>query len=459
LRNDITRWVIQSNINNNNAIWSKGIRGENQIGGLIDDRVHMGHDQFRDPVNNNPGPGHRKVVAYLSGNGQGSEAHGTHTAGTFVGDRIPINGQSFRNGMAYAGRIAFRNLANISSTNLLARLEELHSYGARVHSNSWGDDGTTAYTNWCRAIDEYSWNNEEGCVAFAVTNGSSLRTPENAKSCLAVGATQQANSQQNHGSGGQGPTADGRRKPEIYAPGVGIWSAQSGTTSGWVQYTGTSMACPAISGAALLVRQYYTEGWLADGTLKPGQGFTPSGALIRSTIMNGGVDMTGVTGYPSNREGWGRLLLDNVLFFKGDKAKLLAYDRRNANGLTAGQEDTYTIVVRDSSVPLKIVMTFTDYPGAVNASNPVVNDVNLTVVGPTGTTWLGNDFDTSAGQSKTGGSVDTKNSTEVVLLKVPTKGTYRIKVRCATLNNGGKQGYALTISGGVVRLVNVAPSP
>lgn len=223
--------------------------------------------------------------------------------------------------------------------------------------------------------------------------------------------------------------------------------------------TGTSMACPSISGGSLLVRQYYTEGWLETGIKNPAKGFNPSGALIRSTIINGGVDMTGVSGYPSNREGWGRLLLNNVLFFAGDAARLLAYDRRNANGMPAGQEDSYYVVVRNSSVPLKIVMTFTDYPGAVNASNPVVNDMNLTVVGPTGTTWLGNDFNTSTGESKTGGAVDAKNSTEVVLLKVPSKGVYKLKVKCQTLNNGTKQGYALTVSGGVLGLKNHVVAP
>ncbi|MBV6457299.1 MAG: hypothetical protein HONBIEJF_00407 [Fimbriimonadaceae bacterium] len=459
LRNDLTRWVIQSNVSGQQPIWDKGIHGEGQIGGLIDGRMYMNHDQFRDPVNNTPGPNHRKVVAYLSSNGQGSDSHGTHTAGTFAGDRIPINGQTFRNGMAYAAKLAFRNLSDINGSNLLTRLNELHANGARVHSNSWGDDGTTSYTSWCRAIDEYSWNNEEGCVAFAVTNLSTLKTPENAKSCLAVGASQQANSQQNHGSGGTGPTADGRRKPEIYSPGVNIWSALAGTTSSWTQMTGTSMACPSISGGSLLVRQYYMEGWLETGAKNPAKGFTPSGALIRSTIMNAGVDMTGISGYPSNREGWGRLLLDNALYFAGDAARLLAYDRRNGNGMTAGQEDTYYIAVRNPSVPLKIVMTFTDFPGAVNAGNPVVNDMNLTVVGPTGTTWLGNDFNTSTGESKTGGAVDAKNSTEVVLLKVPAKGLYRVKVKCQTLNNGTKQGYALTVSGGVLALTNQPVAP
>ena len=66
--------------------------------------------------------------------------------------------------------------------------------------------------------------------------------------------------QNNPSTGGIGPTFDGRRKPEIWAPGTGIFSASSTNTSGYVSSTGTSMACPAITGYCALVRQYYMEG-------------------------------------------------------------------------------------------------------------------------------------------------------------------------------------------------------
>ena len=49
-----------------------------------------------------------------------------------------------------------------------------------------------------------------GLFVFAVTNGSSLKTPENAKNVLAVGASQKGANADNHCSGGVGPTSDGR---------------------------------------------------------------------------------------------------------------------------------------------------------------------------------------------------------------------------------------------------------
>ena len=58
--------------------------------------------------------------------------------------------------------------------------------------------------------------------------------------------------------------------------------------------------------------------------------------------MNGGVDMTGLTGYPGPREGWGRLLLENALWFPGDARKLVAFDLRNAVGLTDRPDEGLT---------------------------------------------------------------------------------------------------------------------
>ena len=79
-----------------------------------------------------------------------------------------------------------------------------HNQGARVHTNSWGDDYTTDYNGLARAIDVFSHDYEESLVLFAVTNGSYLKNPENAKNVLAVGASEDTPSQDYHCSGGTG---------------------------------------------------------------------------------------------------------------------------------------------------------------------------------------------------------------------------------------------------------------
>jgi len=451
LRNDITRWVIQSNVSNVNSIWDRGIHGEGQVAGIIDGGIYRAHDVFRDPVNNTPGPNHRKLVYYSSSFGiNSSDSHGTHTGGTLAGDQSPITGSTFRNGMAYGAKLAFTELDDVFGSGLYDALVAEHNAGARVFSNSWGDDGTTEYTSDCQQIDQYSWDHETGMVAFAVTNTSTLKTPENAKSVMAVGATNQAPNQETIGSGGQGPTNDGRRKPEVFAPGIGIVSARNNTTNQWRTMSGTSMACPAVTGGAALIRQYLEDGYLATGAPSQTQ-WQPTGAMIRAMLMNASVNMTGVAGYPSNQEGWGRLLLDNVLWFAGESRRTTGMDLPNAYGRFPGGALEFQIEVLSSGTPFRATMSFTDYPAQVFASQAAVNDVDLEVIAPDGTVYLGNVF--SNGNSVPGGAKDAKNSTEMVILNQPATGIYRVRGIVRTVNQGTRQGFSMVANGNLRPIV------
>jgi hypothetical protein len=438
MRNDSNRWILQSNVSNQTPVWNQGIHGEGQIAGLIDGTVRETHCMFDDTLA--IGPTHRKIVAARGASG--TDSHGTHTAGTIAGDNLPYGSYTTNDGLAYAAKLSTTNLNTVTSSNLITNLNAAHADGARCHSNSWGDDGTTAYTSHCQQIDQFTYANEDNLVAFAVTNLSALKTPENSVNVLAVGASQDSPNQGNHCSGGTGPTADGRRKPEIYAPGCNTTSASLSTCS-TANSTGTSMACPAITGAAVLVRQYFTAGYYPTGTATPGNALTPTGALIKAVLLNGTVDMTGPAGYPSNQEGFGRLILDNALFFPGDARDLNIVDVRNANGLTTGQQTSYPINVVTNGQPLRITMVFTAPAAAVNAANPVINNLDLEVSGPGGL-YRGNVF--TAGQSVVGGTADAKNNLEMVILNAPTPGTYTVTIKGTTVAQG-TQGYALAISG------------
>ncbi|MCA9300050.1 MAG: hypothetical protein KDA28_13350 [Phycisphaerales bacterium] len=51
-----------------------------------------------------------------------------------------------------------------------------------------------------------------------------------------------------------------------------------------------------MSGTAALVRQFYVDGYYPTGVATPGDGFDPSGPLVKATLINSAVDMTGVSG-------------------------------------------------------------------------------------------------------------------------------------------------------------------
>ncbi|UCG16201.1 MAG: S8 family serine peptidase [Phycisphaerales bacterium] len=455
-RNDSNAWIAQSNINGSTPVWDGGLLGQDQIAGLIDTGVDRDQCAFRDsaPV----GPWHRKFVAVRGV--AFPDAHGTNVASSLVGDAGDVGTPDGYDGIAPLAKLSFSDFVDVQADPLsvYARFQDAHEDGARAHNNSWGDDTSPQeYNILCNMVDQFSYDFEESLVLFSVTNLPNLRTPENAKNVLAVGASMDAPWQNEHYSGGTGPTTDGRRKPEVYAPGLGTNCARHDPFASCLfeQASGTSMACPVVAGGALLARQYFVQGYHplgVPGLAPPSLPFIPSAALLKAVILNGAVDMTGVPSggneYPSDQEGWGRMLLDNTLYFPGDIRKLWVYDLRNAGGLSTGQNWTSpTIDVMSDSVPLRVTLAFTEPPGAVLASDPVVNNLDLELRGPIGPNqehYLGNFF--SGGQSVPDGTPDPRNNVEQVHLLAPMPGTYVVTV-VGTEVNQGTQGFALVVTG------------
>jgi len=450
LRNDAARWVIQSNVNGVTPLHEQGLFGEGEIVGHIDAQISMGSCYFSDTDDNTPGPDHRKVVAYRSSTGLGANSHGTHTAGTVAGDREPVDGSLLQRGMAPKARISHTNFFDIdgfgdSPSNLLAMLNAAHADGARVHTNSWGETSVGTYTTWSVDVDTFARANEEDLVIFAIANVGDVIAPENSKNCLAVGRTNRApNQHQQAGSNASGPTFDGRRKPDVLAPGTSTVSAST-TGCSTVSMTGTSMSAPAVAGGAVLVREYFTSGFYPSGAPRASDAYVPTGALLKAAVINSAVDLTGVFGYPTDLEGWGRILLDDALYFAGDARRLWLRDVRHAEGLATGEVDTYRVRVAGLAQPLKVSLVFTDQPALHLADPAPVNDLDLEVEGPDGL-FLGNVFDVLAGTSMGGGAADPLNNVERVVRILPTPGTWTIRVRGADVPMG-PQGYALVVNG------------
>ncbi|HUU81993.1 MAG TPA: S8 family serine peptidase [Phycisphaerae bacterium] len=436
LRNDTTQWIIQSNVTDLTPVYDNGIHGEGQIAGVIDGEPDQDHCSLDGG----------KILFYNAPDGD--SRHGTHVSCTIVGNDTSI---ANLRGMAYAANMVFNKLPVYTETGIMDRLDLHHGQGARVHSNSWGDDSTTLYNSLSRGFDRFCWENEDDLVCLAVTNAANLRNPENAKNLLAVGASQDTPTQYNHCTGGIGPTADGRRKPEIYAPGCSTLSARYLTPCNVTSLTGTSMACPAVAGAGILARQYFMDGYYPTGAPDPGAQYTnPSGALLKAVLLNTAVDMTGISGYPSDLEGWGRVLLDDALHFPGESRKLVVLeDLRNAGGLSTAEQLEYRLTVLGSGERLKVTLVWTDPPASASTGTgfAAVNDLDLEVESPVGEVFKGNVF--SGGVSVTGGTKDDRNNVEQVHLDAPDTGIWQVRVLGAAVNQD-TQGFALVATGDAV---------
>jgi hypothetical protein len=155
-----------------------------------------------------------------------------------------------------------------------------------------------------------------------------------------------------------GPTLDGRIKPDIATPGAvraatennGVSSSFGNSTSRTAQDAavnptdpdnnrslaltgGTSFSSPMAAGGALLVRQYFADGYYPSGARNAPNGSNPSNALVKAVILNSGRNMTGrytasdgrqgASGpLPNFGQGWGRMALDDTLYFAGDRREL-----------------------------------------------------------------------------------------------------------------------------------------
>ncbi len=455
-RNSTTAWISQSNIPDVTPLWDAGLHGEGQVVGLIDWDLDENHCAFADT---NPiGPTHRKLAAYY-GLGQNTAFgwHGTHVGGILTGDELADTNPDLK-GMAYASRLAFQDqAATITNTNLNERLTLVHTDDdAHVHSNSWGSSSDDSYNAWARDVDAFSRDHEDDLVIFAIINGTAangLLSPENAKNCLAVGASGDTPNQGLHGSGGIGPTTDGRQKPEVWAPGCGTNSAIIGTAcDSSARSCATSYAAPAVSGLAVLIRQYFMEGFYPSGKRTPADEYTPTGAMLKAMLINSAVDMDGFAGYFGPHEGWGRILVDDAVYLAGDSRKLMIQDIRNADGLSTGQTDSYAIEVLSDAEPLKITVVWTDVPGTIGTALASTNNLDLVVTAPDSTAYLGNVF--TGAESDVGGTADALNNSEQVHRNAPIAGTWQIDIVGKAVNVD-TQGYALVLTGDIVESATI----
>ena len=469
VHNDRCQWVVQTWTNGNRRVWDMGIRGEGQIISNCDSGIRTSHQQFYDaavPLTAwGDYPNHRKVIAYWPtvsgptvtfGDDGGNGWHGTHTNCTMAGDDSP-NAADARDGMAIQAKIYFMDGGGAFGAgiyvppdlnDLMIKPYNGNAPGsARIMSNSWGISNGGVYDVMSMTADQFMWSHPDFLPFFSNGNDGGPNTvgsPATAKNVVSAGGTGNGTfANQIYGSTSRGPTDDGRLKPTICAPAT-LQSAYGQSDTGYVSYSGTSMASPAMAGATVLLRQYLTDGWYPTGAPVAGnQVAAPSAALLKAMAINSAdPDVAGAT-VPDNNIGWGRIDDDQVLYFPGDARRLVLVD--NTDGLLSGEYVEYQIYVASNALPLKAAVVWTDYPGNPNAAVELVNDLNLTATDGVAT-YKGNVY--SGGQSATGGAADGRNVEECVRRNTPTTGIWTFRIEAANVPFG-PQPFALVVTGGL----------
>ncbi len=497
LANDASAWQCQSGLLGVLPMDLAGLDGSGQVIAVIDTGLDADNCYFADPEHGLPAvngpdgtevsPDHRKVLAadFLwdfdwpdPGSGHwDDQGHGTHVAGSAAGDGGVYGVRDGLDGMAISARLVIQDggartddCADLPGLGcplipLGPVLEQARAQGARLHTNSWGDEENITpynrYTERTADVDRFVWQHRDAVVLFAAGNAgfdgpATVGSPATGKNVIAVGATEHGdvNPPCVAGFSSRGWTQDGRIKPDVVAPGTNVRSARSdanvATDNCDVRTSsGTSMATPTVAGLAALVRQFFVEGRAPDGVPDPDRGFEPSAALVRATLIASAVDLGSlgcddVAPIPSRDQGWGLVRLDTALPVPGSSLRLRVRDEGQA---FSGPGDPAFVEPISLAVqgPLKVVLAWTDPPSSAAAAVNLVNDLDLTVTGPDGT-FLGNAF--VNGVSVADGEPDRLNNLEVVWLPAASPGTWTVRVAPhAVLWN--RQPFALVITGEV----------
>jgi hypothetical protein len=345
-----------------------------------------------------------------------------------------------------------------------------HAYtqGARIISNSWGDSrgkGTyriddQIYDGLVRDADAAMPGAQAVTILFAAGNSgsesSTIGSPGNAKNVITVGASENYRPTWVDGCfvgaigadnandiirfSSRGPTADGRVKPELVAPGTHIVGAasQAATYNGmaicdtyhpagqtlYAASSGTSHAVPAVAGAVSLLTRYYQDRF----------GVYPSPAMLKAYLINSARYLEGEGSgdtLPSNNQGYGSVNLGMAF----DRTPHIVLDQTKLFQAT-GESVVISGTVAHADRPMRVTLAWTDAPGSTVGAS-YVNNLDL-VVTIAGNSYRGNIF--SGAYSIPGGKADSRNNVESVFLPAGLAGEFTLTVMATNIAGDGVPG-------------------
>jgi len=271
--------VSNSEVKDVHGVWDiyteTGYDGAGSVVAIIDtgiDGLHEGLDDLDDD-NSTADP---KIIAFYDAinnptltNGTeifpyDDHGHGSHCSGTTAGTGAPDYEHT---GMAPQAQLVGVKVLSGSGSGSFAQVmmgmewavDKRHDFNIRAASMSLGGPGAIEWTS----DEEESVNrmaNEmvrSGIALFIAAGNSAVSaqigTPGSAEDVITVGALDKDTSIAIYSS--QGPTEEGRIKPNIAFVGSSVMSVEANTGDGYTAMSGTSMATPGAAGVAALMYQ------------------------------------------------------------------------------------------------------------------------------------------------------------------------------------------------------------
>jgi len=391
--------------------------------------------------------------------GAGETSHGTHVAGTLLGSGA---GDANALGMAPGANTIFAHSS--ADDTVTEQVDAVDNYGIDIANHSWGasvgwpddgdnEDGFGAYGGDASGYDavvhgrgliivKSSGNDSNDCDPDDSTNcdgflgGDGNRYDTigyvgNAKNVITVGAV--GNTVADPvitGFSSNGPSDDGRIKPDLVAKGDSLNSTCP--TSTYCSKGGTSMAAPTTSGGVALLTQLYRLNY---------DGNTPSPDIVKALLVNTARDL----GRPGPDYVYGHGLLDTL---PAAQTIEIGEVKIVTEAVGQGETDEYLLSVPSGLAELRVTLNWIDFPGQLISGVHAVNNLDVLAEAPDGSlrypyTGPGRSNVTGFASATGPNPIDTVES---MVIDTPDQGIWIVRVGGA-LVPFGPQNYALVANG------------